>query len=254
MSNFIIVTNRNEIKDLQEITLKFDYCKVLNLIIIFEKDKTINIVMPNKFKALRQFKINLADLVKKDQQESSSFSFFEDKTSKLNQHNLNIIYKNSHATSTFLQNGKVLSKYTYYLDILAQFMNASLNFIEIVKTFETIEDFNSKIQSEIKEKITRGKLDLSIIENVFLRRTSKLLSRQQQENCFMLEIPPKIAIYEQILILPLDRTCWILLGVVIFISAVVWWIFNLIYKMSSHWSFLFGIYGLFLGQWSEIRV
>jgi hypothetical protein len=70
------------------------------------------------------------------------------------------------------------------------------------------------------------------------------------DQCFIAPLPPKHSTTELILFMPLDKSCWIFLGVTVGISAIIWRFFE---GSNSHWKFLFGMFALFVGQYSDIK-
>jgi hypothetical protein len=65
----------------------------------------------------------------------------------------------------------------------------------------------------------------------------------------MVPLPPPYSIYELILILPLDKSTWMWLGITLVASGLVWKLL----EGATHWNFLFGTFGFFVGKLIKVQ-
>lgn len=97
------------------------------------------------------------------------------------------------------------------------------------------------------ELMSKDELDFSLC-HFFIKED--LQSYNNVEYCFAVPLPSKYSIYELIFILPLDNQCWMWWVITIFVSAVIWRIYE---GSGAHWNFLFGTFALFVGKFSVIK-
>lgn len=140
---------------------------------------------------------------------------------------------------------KAYSKFTYFVEILTTKLNATLKYIKIPKPDP--KNYSKSIQKHFTRLCGDGKCDI-----IFLPQKLHQIFQAYNfvDQCFLAPMPPKRSIYELILTLPLDKSCWMWLGITVAVSALIWRIFE---GPKSHWNFLFGIFALFVGQDSNIR-
>lgn len=134
-------------------------------------------------------------------------------------------------------------KWIYFLKIVAEKMNATLNFIEII-----LDKTDRKSEIESKKDGIRDLLhtDYDFFLNGF-RTKSDLESYNYHDWCFIAPLPEPYPIFELILFLPLDKSCWMWLGITAATLTFIW-------RMSEgHWNFFFGVFAYFVGQSFNIR-
>ncbi len=130
-----------------------------------------------------------------------------------------------------------------YLEIVAEKFNANIEYVEIpIRSPRELEDIIAKLSFI-------GKFDI-LIEELTQPYFLDLVTYKYSHECYMVASPKPYKIYELVLILPLDQFCWIFLGITSALSTVIW---RFLDGPGSQWNFLFGIYSLFVGQFSEIR-
>lgn len=236
MSKIIFVANNKKILKVIK-----EYRKVLNLIVVYLKNDEINVKIPN-FILNETFHLILENKI----QENISNFLFSDKLTNLHKYPLNIVW-----TTVFdaLQSDrkKLIDNNLFFVQILAEKMNATLNFIEIIKNQKPGENFFLAEEAELKEV---DEFDL------YLRtqpRYGDIKLYHHEEYCFIVLLPPKYSIVEMILILPFDKSVWMWLGVVAGLSTIIWRFYGIFEGSSSHWKFLFGIFAFFVGQSTEIK-
>jgi hypothetical protein len=145
---------------------------------------------------------------------------------------------------------KVFAKYTRLADILKDFMNAEIHYEVIsVLNFFTQEEMLSSRSKTYEAMRQNLEVDLSI-SDVFVYRdkSPKLLTYEPVELCAFLAVPPEISLYTQILILPFEKTIWILLVISVMSCAIIWRAYEKIGIFDQCGKFIFGIFGFFLGQ------
>lgn len=237
MSKFLFITTKKSKKEILYIIDKLKWCGVLNFLIIYQDKKLTKIVKPG-LKSYQEIVLNDENLPR---------NLFVDKTKNLQKIPLNVAISKSDFNTVPLRNGKMLTKYSSFLAIVAKSMNTSINFTDMRQILINNGFNKAKMQQELLIMFFQKNLDLSIIDNTFSEASPNFIVKMQDENCYLLNIPPEIPIIEQILFRPMDKICWILLGVVVAISAVIWKFFD------AHWEFLFAIFGLLVNQWSGLR-
>lgn len=212
-------------------TLHNSFGRILNIAHIYESKKKV--ILTNLHPSR-----NLSFITTFDTYEITNLSeiVYPKKLKNLNGTQLNVI--SSLFYNVIYTKDKVHSKWSYYLDILAEKMNVNLNFIRLPLKTET----------EISKELIRDhKLDFHI--NGFV--TYGILSSYSNiKSCFVVPLPPKYSIYELVLILPLETSCWMWLGITVVICAFIWAIFEGFGMMGR---FLFGMFSLFVGQYNEIK-
>lgn len=96
-------------------------------------------------------------------------------------------------------------------------------------------------------------IGLSLVESFKGFLEPKFYGHFQENISFDVECPEPISIYEQILFRPFDNLCWIYLGVSVGFCSIVWRLYESVFEIDSHWHFLFGIFGFFVGQSVNIK-
>lgn len=133
-------------------------------------------------------------------------------------------------------------KWNPLLDILAERLNATLIFREVPQSKASSEESGENeifwIQKLIKEK----RLDFAPKFWLGTNVKSHLESYHYDSWCFVAPLPNSYSITELILFLPMDKFCWMWLGVTISITAIILKIFD------GHWNFFFGAFSHFMAQ------
>lgn len=125
-------------------------------------------------------------------------------------------------------------------------LNATMRLINIVIDHSSAKNYERSIKQKVDELITTEKIDFYINAVV----SKDLQSYNFVEFCSLVPLPPKYSIYELILILPLDKSCWMWLGITVVVCAVIWKMFE---RSKTGSGFLFGIFAFFVGQSAEIK-
>ena len=107
-----------------------------------------------------------------------------------------------------LQNGELLGERSCFVKLVADELNATFNYIELEYDREKFEKGYTHFRPVVK-LVRRDKLDFLVNG---LSHYGNLESYDYYEYCFVAPLPPKYKIYEQVLVLPLDVSCWIGLG------------------------------------------
>lgn len=177
--------------------------------------------------------------------ENVSDILFPDKVSDLEGFPLYIVFTNKKGSE--VSNGNVYSRWSEFVVILSEKLNATLKVHEISNDQTSLENFSSNISKNLFKLYWKGEFDIFIESH----RSHQLFQAYGfEEQCFIAPLPKKISIYEYILFLPLDKSCWMMLGLTIGVSALIWRISE---GPRSHWNFLFGMFALFVGKYEEIR-
>ncbi|CAG9811583.1 unnamed protein product [Chironomus riparius] len=98
----------------------------------------------------------------------------------------------------------------------------------------------------------RRQMDLTFnTASYFVTSEPKLFTYETKGYCAMVPIPPKVPLYYQIFIKPLDGLTWILFGVSIVSSVAVWRLYRGRGAVDSHWQLAAGIFMIFIGQCAD---
>lgn len=213
---------------------------VWNLIRIYEENEKVFVRTFFKTKNL-----TTTCILNNSKVENISDLLFPDKAQHLYGLPINVVYFNFF--DAFVVDGKVYNKWTYFVEIVAQKLNGTLNFREIILNKETVEKYSESLENQTNELIESDKLDF-FINGVYTN--SRLHSYNYQEYCFMVPLPPKYSIFELVLILPLDKSCWMWLGISVAASFILW---SVTEGSGIKWKFLFAMYAFFLGQNARIK-
>lgn len=177
--------------------------------------------------------------------ENFSEIIFHQKAPNYNGDALHVVYMNSpDAHNPIKGQTRPNCKWIYFLDIVADKLNATLNFIEIPRNQSSWEAREATRKKFIIKHIREEKLDFYLNFNMF---KFSLESYDHLDWCFIAPLPPSFSIAEMVLILPLDPSCWMWLGITVAISALLWRI------SEHHWNFLFGVFALFVGKWVKVK-
>lgn len=246
MDNFTIPTLTHDLKSIsitnskksaEKIIKAFNDHRVAAYCVIYKENEEFNVeIMDKNIKRSCKYKIN-----------SNHTNYSQKFCSKSQIQNLSLNIAFSVDDATFLTpDGKVLSKYSHYIDIIAQKMNASINYVEVAKNAKTLKEIWEATGREIKEMLKI--LDLFLESSYGGDHRGYIYTHHLLAYCYIAPLPPKIAIYDQILFRPMDKVVWIYCGVSIVLSALIWRIFKNFGANDSLWHFIFGVFAFFVGQ------
>lgn len=175
------------------------------------------------------------------QQENLSQILFPDKSKNLNKFPLRSIVGIPEISSGAI-NIHFFNKWPSFVDIIVEKLNATLIYEAKKSSEENAVKAINDTQKYAEKLYEQGLLDF-LINNIGNQQTIQCYD--DIEICLLVPLPPKYSIYELILILPLDKSCWMWLGITVVVSAIVWRIFE---GTGAHWNFTFGIFAYFVGQ------
>ncbi len=241
MSKFLIVSSKPDGAE----KIEKAFSKILNFAQIYEEDQKVIFRSFFRTKKLTTFRT-----FNNSKHENLSQIFFPDKAKDLEGFPIKIILTNRDLED--MKRKEIYNPWRDYLSAIAQALNATLSvkitFIEYDPKTPSTTDYTRELYERCKQLSYEDKLDLQ--PQVFVSPMRVLSKYFYEKNCWNVPLPPKYTIYEQVLFLPLDSSCWIFLGITTAMSAVLW---RLLEGPGSQWNFLFGIYSLFVGQYAEVR-
>lgn len=220
--------------------------RIINGIFIYEENSQIQVEVPNIFNTDKHFVLtkkipgNLMEI------------FFYDKLEDLSNYTLNV-YSFHYPPRFVMKDGELICRFCKFIEIVQKHLRVNIELKELA-TFEdlkygldNIQKFHFKLKSSFKIYLNLN--DLMITAN------HKTISTYYLEDCcYFIKNPPKIPIYEQILILPLDKTIWLMMAISTGCCAVVWRLYKNHGADDSYWHFIFVVYGYFLGQSLNLRM
>lgn len=212
------------------------YNKTLNYAYILQKDQTIHIWNFWWTKNSLTLKI-----FKNANFQNISQIIFPDKLRNLQKYPINIFYHEGYVVH--LYNGKLYSEWNFYFNIVAAKLNSSINLIKLYPNHGSSEELEMEMTKHHESRI----YDVLLIP---IAEPQLFQEYDFQQRCFLAPVPPERSMYEVILFLPLDISCWMWLALTFAISALIWRIFE---GPNSQWKILFGLFALFVGQYSEVK-
>jgi hypothetical protein len=234
LSKFLILTgNAQNDENIQE-----SFKNILNFAQIYEENQRVILRSFYRTKNLTTFQI-----FESSQHENLSEILFPDKSKNLNKFPLYVAFAEDFS-SVFENLGQPLSKWMFFTRIVAEKLNATLQFVNIPVDLSNLVRFHQSYMGGFLKLIEIGEMDFLLNKPISI---GYLESYNYLEFCFMVPLPPEYSIYELILFLPLDINCWMWLGITVAVSSLVWRIFE------GHWGFLFGAFAQFVGQFVEIK-
>lgn len=102
----------------------------------YEKNNEINLIIPNKFK--NDVEIKLKNLQRSKVQKSIIEILYPDKLKNLNGHSINTIYIANGLTQNY-DLGNITGRFPFFLDVMHEKMNATINLIELRKDLNYTE-------------------------------------------------------------------------------------------------------------------
>lgn len=223
-SKFVVLTLQSDFQIIKEFLFNH---KILNIVLISENEVTI----PNKFTGLNERKLN-------------------DKLGNLNGWKMHVIFGRM-GIDAQTHESKYHSRFINFLDIVRDYMNATIKIIEVAKDWKTFEEFLNKTAMECKILRNSSKFDFTISEFIkFNDFTRKFITYDSQSVSFVLRTPPEIPKFAQLLFMPFEKKIWMCLGISIVFSILVWQFSN----DSSSLDFFFAIYGFFLVQSTDLKM
>jgi hypothetical protein len=175
--------------------------------------------------------------------ENLSEILFPDKTKNLHGYPLFVAF--SENFNIRVLDGKIYSKWIHFAEIVAEKLNANLTLIQIPHFRADIQTSILHLRQEVLKLQNETRMDIFINPEIF--RQHDISCYSFNDYCFLVPLPPEHSIVELILILPLDRSCWLFLGITIAVSTLVWRIFE------GHWNLLFGSFAFFVGHFIKIQ-
>ncbi len=214
-----------------EIKLLF-HSRVWNVAHIYEENQKI--VLRNFYKTKNLTTFRTFD---SNERENLSEILFPNKVSNVEGFIFNIGF--IEFQEEFKYKGRVESKWTTLIEILISKVNGTLKFHQYFNDEESIQGYE-------KDEI-EGKIDFHLNGYFY---NGIFNSYTNSEFCFMVPLPRSYTVYEMILFLPFEKSCWISLGLTVIASAFIWRIFE---GPGSQWRLFFGVFALFVGQFVKIR-
>lgn len=241
MSKFLVLTTQSNHTELLE---GFKLLHIYNVAILSSTKLTI----------LNPFKGNSE--IQRPSQNLSSI-LFPDKFSDISKHELKVpVTAQTPQVVAFAIFGikKVMSKYTYFIDIVKNKMNAEIDYNVLdFEELTTVSYYNMRSQA-FKELRNNLKVDLTINDAFQIYDNApKFMTYEILDICAYCFFPPKIPIYDQILTMPFERQIWMVLAFSMFSCSVVWRLYRFIGASDSYGHFLFGAFGFFLGQSTNFK-
>lgn len=185
------------------------------------------------------------EIFKSTNHKNLSKIFFPNKVDNLHKFPTYAVFVDSYNVHAY--NGAVMCKWTYFLEIIADKLNTTINHKEIkIDPNSDIGTTKRYIRSLVNYLIKNGTFDFYL--NGFLGE-GDLESYNYDEMCFLVPLPPIYSIWTLVLILPLDKSTWICLAVTVAVSVTIWKLLD----KKSHWNFLFGCFGFFLCKFVEVK-
>lgn len=215
---------------------------MLETLVIFEENDEITAVIPNVYSEDIHMKFN--DM----QYNIANVDLFPEIPNNIS---LNIAFA-LEGEIIKTENGKIICKYTHFVDIIAQKLNASINYIHIAKDTKTQKEYAERLNGEIELRL--NELDLSIIPGHVLFFNGVVNMYETRHFCLIAPLPPSIAIFDQILFRPFDEKVWKYLCISVAFSALIWRLFKNYGANSSVTGFLFGLFAFFVGQSAKFQV
>jgi hypothetical protein len=209
----------------------------LNFAQIYEESRKVILRSFYRTKNLTTFEV-----FENSQHENLSQILFPDKAKNLNGFQLLVAFDTM--IETILIDEKVYNKWLNFIQTIAEKLNATLKLISVQLKGDSEKIFKRSQLYFLKKYTKLHNLDF------YLDTFSVSLDLQSYtyiEHCFLVPLPPDYPIYQLILFKPLDKSCWMWLGITIAVSTLVWRIFE------GHWNFLFGSCAKFVGQFVEIK-
>ncbi len=200
--------------------------RILNFAQIYQEEEKI--IVQNYFRTRNSTTFEVFKDLQRE--ENLSLKVFPDKSKNFDQFPLRIGYDRA---PVLFDNVNIHKQYQELMEVLAENLNASFNTSIFSKALYSGED---------------KRLDIYVTSSH--HSVFHLQSKIYFELCYILALPPEYSVYELIFFLPFDKYCWIFLGVTVALTAIVWRKFE---GPGSQWNFLFAVYSLLVGQFSEIH-
>lgn len=237
LSKFLIVSSEN--KESHKMLKRFE--KIANFAVIYEENRKVIVKSLYGIK-----KLEIIKTFKSSHHKNLSKILYPEKMKNLEKFPLYVAYS-VHGFTHVTLDGKLINIWTHFAEIVAEKLNATLTYVKIEV------DKTSRGNLIVSEKKNFVKLSQERRLDFFVNANfkSELECYHTIDQCFLVPIPPEYSIYELILVLPLDKSCWIFLGVTIGVLALFWRLFE---GSGAHWNLIFGSFALFVGKSIKIRV
>lgn len=246
LSKFLIISSNKKESRLKSINI-LQNSGIFNFLLIYGQNHKFKLTIPNKFKGHKNIEINIKNI--------SNISLFPDNLKDINGHIIHVTIIRQMIIAEILNNGKLLNRFNFYLDILRQKMNATIKLHEIAKGWKNIPDLINKFNIEFIDTVRKNEMDLHLDDLITNDNISKIVTYDTTELCFLAHPPPPIPIYEQILIRPFDNKVWLVLLFSVFLVTLIWRFYGKIdRRVDSTSHFLLAVFGFFVGQSSKFKV
>jgi hypothetical protein len=256
MSKFIFITSKSGENSQSSLLSVLRNLHLVNSVLIYEsKKEQIKIVISNMFDKDQRLILNdQKEIQNLTEHQSLAEVLFPDKFTNLSNFELEI-YMMSYWPLTYVDDNKFYCEKCFFIDILQQYLGVKIRYVEMAKQYK---DFFQKLSMTLTTLFFNHMYFTVYIHIDRYTFTSdvfpKLTLYDHYEYCFVVRLPPKIPIFEQILFLPFDVWVWILFFITIGCCAVVWQLYRKHGALDSTWKFLFALYGHFFIQRTVLRM
>lgn len=221
----------------------FNEKRFLNLVAAYLKDKKINVKLTDWSNNVQSsLSFNEPSI------ENLSSKLFPNKLKNLQGLPMDVKLSHEPDHDEYYWIGVLINKLTYFVDIIVEKLNVTVSYSQAPQELETAGYCNVDIYALHQLGLT-GKFDIFLSTKLF----GDLITYNAREYCYIVTLPKRTTIYEKILILPLDGSCWFWLAIVMLVSTLIWKLYGLLEGKKYHWTFMFGMFSFFVGQSVEIK-
>lgn len=218
---------------------------LVNSIFIYKKLGKIQVEIPNILNSYENFTLT-------QRQGNLSEKLFFDKFKNLTDFTLKIYLVES--PPFYSMKFGLVCPFCSFAKIIHQYLKPKIEVFELV----TSEEFNEIgiISAVLKanELKKTPQIYIMFFDTLFSTRMVPLLFVQKPvKMSYFVTYPPRIPMYEQILILPLDRSVWMLLFISTGCCGLIWRLFKIFGEGDGFWRFIFVAYGQLLGKSVNIK-
>lgn len=217
---------------------------MINSVLIYKEKHNISVKIPNIFADDLNLTLN--------SNQNIAETFFPDKFKNLSNFKLIIPVANLQPIQ-ILEKNQVSCDFCGFIEVVHQKFSFKIELREMARGM-TYQQMLEAIPDELDTLQNSSEIFLGTSRFISSNYTLQLQTYQPDEKCFVIANPPKIPIYEQILILPLDRTVWYMLGLSTGCCALIWLLYRNFGAGDSSWYFVFVIYGYFMGQSMSLKM
>lgn len=245
MSKFIFITSEFNVN--QTINL-IKYFHLINACVLTSNFDQIQVFVPN----ILNLDVNIT--LKNQHSGNLSNLLFPDKFENLTNFTFDVYF--THMTPFFyIFDEDKICLFCEFFKIVEEKLKTNFNIQELfseesLRKYQFNAPIVAKMEMQSNTEFYLNFYDLYQLNYQF----RALLLFQSEENCLFITFPSEIPIYEQILVLPLDRTIWMMLGISTGCLACVWRLFKNFGADDSCWHFIYVVYAYFLGQSLNLRM